>query len=570
MTRRFEQHVARPVRDLAGVWDFAFLEGAEADRWPRTPARFGDRMAVPGCFDATPAYAGRRGLGVYRRTLAISEPGHYRLYIDGLHHRGQVFLKGLRAAEHAGGFTRFAADLGRLEAGEHELLVSADNRLDAKRSPLHLDYFDWYHYGGISRGIELHRLRSPWIDSLRVDTLSAARRRVRLRIAWRADRPPGRAPLEVACDGAVVLSEPVALPGARGVIERVLTLRGARLWSPDAPNLHRLRVRLGDDDLAERIGLREVRTRGRALLINGKPVTLLGFNRHEGHPQFGHALPWPLLVADVQLLQDLGVNFVRGSHYPQDPRFLDLCDEAGICVWSEATGWQHTAGQLNDPRFIRAQKLNLEEMVAQSASHPSVILWGLLNESASHDPRARRGYKTLIGHLRALDPGRPVAYACNHPWDDRCLDLADVVGLNTYPGWYEGELETVPARLDKVLAHLASAPRSRGKPLIVSEIGAEGLYGFRDWNRQRWSEEYQARLHGIVIDHLFGGPRRRAAGLAIWMFNDIRAANNTHRALGRARGFNNKGVVDEYRRPKLAYAAVRERFRKLRGLDKKK
>ncbi len=178
---------------------------------------------------------------------------------------------------------------------------------------------------------------------------------------------------------------------------RRLRLAGAEPWAPRAPRLYSLSASLGDDDMVERIGLREIRVEGRDLLLNGEPLRLLGFNRHDSHPQFGCGLPEALLAADVQILQDLGANFVRGSHYPQDPRFLDLCDEAGLLVWSEAIGWQHTAAHLNDPRFIEAQLLDIGEMIAGAANHPSVILWGLLNESLSQEPASRGGYERLIG-----------------------------------------------------------------------------------------------------------------------------------------------------------------------------
>jgi beta-glucuronidase len=131
------------------------------------------------------------------------------------------------------------------------------------------------------------------------------------------------------------------------------------------------------------VGIRQVQVEGRDILINGRPQRLLGFCRHEAHPQFGCALPDEILISDVQQLVDLGCNFVRGSHYPQDPRFLDLCDEVGLLVWNEAIGWQHTAEHLTDPHFVDAELLHIDEMVAMSANHPSVIMWGILNESES-------------------------------------------------------------------------------------------------------------------------------------------------------------------------------------------
>ncbi len=561
MLRRFVPHGSRRVQDLAGVWDFAFLGAVDPEKVQPDKIVFDDRMAVPGCFDATPRYAGQRGVAAYRVPLHLAEMGRHRLYLGGVHHWGRVFLlpetgKPQHLTDHVGGFTRFAVDLPAVKPGNYDLIVLVDNTIDYDRCPLHLVYFDWYHYGGIARGAELHRLGDLWIDQLAITTTDYKSRTLKVRVQYASDATPDVAPLTITCQGQPVLSEMVSLRAASGVIEREITLPGAGLWSCEEPTLHQVRVQLGYDDMIERVGIRQVRVEGRSILLNDQPLTLLGFNRHESTAQFGHSQPWQLLVNDVQQLKDMNVNFIRGSHYPQDPRFLDLCDEAGICVWVESIGWQHNAEHLQDERFISAQLNLIGEMVAQSTNHASVIMWGLLNESHSEDRACRKGYKTLIQRIRKLDSSRPVTYACNHPWDDRCLDLIDIVSLNTYPGWYWGSIPTMPEELDKVVDHLDSQAACRDKPLIVSEIGAEALYGFRDWNHERWSEEYQAALHEATIRHLFV-TRKRAIGLTLWLYNDFRAANDTKKHLGRARGYNNKGVVDEYRRPKLAYHTVK-------------
>ena len=114
-------------------------------------------MAVPGCFDATPAYAGQRGLAAYRTRIRVTDDTPHRVVFDGVHHWCRVFLDGRALCDHVGGFTRFAADwIG--QPGESELVVLVDNRFDWERCPLHLEYFDWYHYGGITRPVELQRL----------------------------------------------------------------------------------------------------------------------------------------------------------------------------------------------------------------------------------------------------------------------------------------------------------------------------------------------------------------------------------------------------------------------------
>ncbi len=563
MPRRFRQHDRRLVTDLSGIWDFAFLGEVDPDAVDIVTIDYTDRMAVPGCFDATPAYAGQRGLVAYRVKVLLHDDTPHRLIFDGVHHWCRIFAADKPLRDHAGGFTRFAADITGHQPGEIEIVALVDNRIDYARSPLHFEYFDWYHYGGIARSVELHRLGRSWINALQVITEGIAPPRVRVAIDYVSTQAPGRSELIVTVDGREVLREQVDLAEASGRIERTLELADVTLWSPVQPNLHLLHVRLGDDDMRERIGIRQVRVDRQQILINGEPVRLLGFCRHDAHPQFGHGLPEALLVADVQQLRDMGCNFVRGSHYPQDVRFLDLCDEAGICVWSETIGWQHTAEHLGDPHFLQAQLTNVDEMVAQSANRPSVIMWGILNETHSEDPTCRPAYETLLGRLRELDPTRPVTYASNHPFDDLCLDLVDIVSINSYPGWYTGKIADIPDLLDKIVTHLDTSGQSE-KPMIISEIGAGAIPGWRDWNEAHWTEQYQAKLLDTVIRYLFID-RQRACGLSIWLYNDFRTTEVVDRLLRRPRSYNDKGVVDEYRRPKLAYEVVKRQYRALSG-----
>lgn len=570
------RHAARRVVDLAGLWDFAFLGDVASqtlDAVDPAAIRFDDVMAVPACFDAAPRYAGRRGLTAYRTKLTFPDAAPHRLVVDGAHHVARFLLRDAAGkvttlGEHHGGFTRFSFDIRDRDPGDYSLIALIDNRLGAGLAdapcPLHLDYFDWRHYGGLTRGVELHRLGSLWLDDVRVTTTDWKAGRVRVALRWAGDKTPAGAPLRIVVDGRTVLEENVKLPGLSGVIERELTIPHARPWSPDGPHLHQLAVHLGDDDWRLRIGLRQVRVDGRDILLNDEPIKLRGFNRHEAHPHFGHAVPPAVQLADVQILKAMHANFVRGSHYPQDERFLDLCDQAGLLVWSEAIGWQQTVEHLTDERFLRLQEQQIDEMLAASANHPSVILWGILNESESHKPESRPAYERLIGRLRAGDPSRPVTYASNHPFDDRCLDLCDVVSVNTYPAWYWGTLADIGKELDRVVAHLGKVGMGE-RPLIIAEIGGGAVPGCREWGIDRWGEPYQAEIVAESIRQILGRPDT-FAGIAIWQFCDVVTAEMSRRVLARPRGFNNKGIVDEYRRPKQAFAVVCQLFEQFGAL----
>ena len=562
MLRRFREHDMRSVIDLRGTWDFAFLGDVEPDEVDIRKVSFDDLMAVPGCFDASPRYAGSRGLAAYRTYIHLPERERIRLVLDAVHHWCRIFVNGEALRDHIGGFTRFAVDVANVSAGQMEFAVLVDNRFDYARCPLHLDYFDWYHYGGISRGVEVHLLGSVWIDALEVATDDYESRQLSLKVCYGTSAEAKGVPFIVEFDGEIALERTVDLREDGGELEASLECPGAALWSPEEPDLHYLYVRLGEDDMRERIGIREFRTEGQQLLLNGDPVQLVGVNRHESHVQVGHGQPDALLVGDAQLVRDLGCNFVRGSHYPQDVRWLDLCDELGFLVWSEVLGWQHTAEHLNDDHFMQAQLTNLEEMVTAARNHASVVIYGILNESRSDDSECRAGYATLLGRLRELDPTRALSYTSTRPAKDLCFDLVDIVAVDVYPGWYHDRPQDIPEVLDEV----AETVDSRGfadKPLMIAEIGAGAIWGWRDWQASHWSEQYQVEILETAVKHLLFD-RPRWCGMGIWQLCDVRSSAATGRALVRPRSFNNKGLVDEYRRPKMAYYSVRDLFRRAR------
>lgn len=382
---------------------------------------------------------------------------------------------------------------------------------------------------------------------------------VKGKLAWgREVDGPANADLKILVDGQPAALLPLSLSYTSGSTSFDLVVPDPQPWSPESPHLHLIEAKLGQDDLIERIGLRSVTVDGTSILVNDKPVFLAGVNRHEAHPQFGHSLPMELMLADIQQLKQLNCNFVRGSHYPQDVRFLDLCDEHGILVWQEATAWQAQVGHLTDADFVSAQVQCIDEMVAQSINHPSVIMWGLLNESASDQPESRPAYEQLIGHLRELDPSRPVTYASHRHLADLCFDLVDIISLNIYPGWYLADLETMEGWMDDLMAGLKEKGWNK-KPLIFSEFGAGALYGWHDARNGKWSEPYQAKLLKTALGWMLR--QRQVVGTAIWQFCDCLVSPT--RATGRPREFNNKGLVDEYRRPKLAFDVVSDIYGKI-------
>lgn len=557
----YPHYPLRQVHCLDGLWHFAWL-GSEVDlaTLDINAIDFAERMPVPGCFDAAPAYAGKRGTAAYRTTLRVT-PGTPGLLVFGaLGMWSRIYVDGRVLSEPGLPYSQIKLALPPADFATREVVVVSDNRFDRARLPLLEQFFDFYAYGGIFRSVYWHELPTQSVDRAEILTTDLAAGRIQVTVRF-LEPFSGQIAGRAAVDGGVF--SPLDLAVKDGLARFELTVPDATTWSPASPALHTLELRVGKDAIVERFGLRTVGIVDGAVAINGKPVKLLGYCRHEAHPQFGPALPLDQLVQDLQLLRDLGCNFVRGSHYPQDPRFLDLCDEFGMVVFEESMGWGQQVEHFVDPAFQKLQVAQTATMVRKSFNHPCVAIWGFLNEGASHKPESRPLYERLAGALRALDPSRLVTFASMHPFDDVNLDLVDVVSINCYPGWYAKDKELVAPsteivpQLNAIRASLAE--RGLGdKPFLVSEIGAGAIYGWRDPLHAHWSEEYQEEYLRVVCEEVKANPA--IAGVALWQFCDCRTYASA-RALMRPRAFNNKGTLDEYRRPKLAYRAVQRIFR---------
>jgi beta-glucuronidase len=573
----YPRYTIRPVTCLDGSWDFAWLGGdvdlspaelASADRFrlELDSTASGSRATVPGCFDAVPGRVGVRGTAAYRTLLPPPRRGSAatggRLVFDGLGIWAAVYVDGDLLHVHRKPYSSFAVDVPAAHhAGTRELIVVVDNRFDPERSPLQENYFDFYAYGGIFRSVWYHETPDIFLTGVRVLTHDADAGAVSVIVTT---NEPRTVLLSHAFDGGD-MHDPAAVDVPEEGARIDLRVPNPRKWSPDDPALHTLMVQMfaddgttAVDDMIVRFGLRTVSVQGRTILINGEAVRLFGWNRHEAHAQFGPALPQAQLEHDLALMKNAGANFVRGSHYPQDSRFLDLCDETGVMVWEESIGWQQDERHFATAQYVLLITEQQRETIEAHANHPSIIMWGFQNELHSEKESARPFVADLARVTRETDPSRPVTFAtCRFP-RDLCLDLVDIISINMYPAWYAADadeyrpLAEIADRIESVIQELGRQGHG-DKPLILSEIGAGAIYGFHDQTAGHWSEEYQSDHLALVCSEFAKNPA--IAGLALWQFCDCRTYGSA-RALTRPRGFNNKGIVDEYRRPKLAYSTI--------------
>lgn len=546
MERLFETHYVRKSKSLEGLWKF----------YPAGSPLQSRQVLVPSCVESYPGYENYRGISVFEKEVNLK--GNIRFSFKGVSHTAEVFLDGEKIGEHYNAYTPFDIIVKDVKPGKHLLKVTADNSCH-EESALHV-INDYFNYGGITRPILAEELKNIWIQRIHVKPYRKAG-------SWYAgvrifmenlNEETEKAFLKLVLDEDTVLEEEILLVKGKTVWEKELHFPNAEAYELSRPKLYTFQALLEQngeaaDDLIERIGFREISIRKNRIYFNDKPVYIKGFNRHEDHAEFGCAIPAEAMDYDLRLMEEAGANAVRTCHYPNDERFLDLCDEKGILVWEEGHARGLSEEQMRHPNF-RKQSLDcLEEMVENHYNHPAIFTWGILNECASDTEYGREIYREQYERLRQLDDSRPLTSAtCKH-FSDICLDLPDIVSVNIYPGWYFDE--PTKEYLAKEYAWI-QASEGKDKPLIVSEIGAGGISGYHAAHRPKWSEERQGDILKEQIEGVLDF--EAASGVFIWQFCDGRVPDENF--YGRPGCKNNKGVVDEYRRKKLSFEVVKSAF----------
>ncbi len=563
MPRLFEVSTKRRSECLDGFWRFQTdpQDRGECEGWYNgLPA--GETCAVPSVWNCDLSLLQYEGAAFYQREL-YTDGGTLRFCFEGVMTDATVWLDDMLIGSHCGGFCEFDCIVSHVAAGHHRLTVRADNRFHKTSIPQ--KNVDWYHYGGITRHVRVEQLHGVCVlnDQLHYD-LELAVRRAHCHFVlelYNAEDHPVTAPL-TACVGDRTVVEATVSLGAGERIEwrsPTFVLEDLRLWDVSDPYLYKIEISTQTDSLCDRTGFRTVEVCEGALLLNGRPIELRGVNRHEEHPDFGMAFPEALMKRDLDIIGDLGCNTVRGSHYPNAQSFVDMLDARGLLFWSEIPiwGWGFSLEALSDPAVIAHGLEMHREMVKYYFNHPSVIIWGMHNEIHTESPASLEMSKLYYTYLKQNGGGRIVTYATDKiSKGDLCLSYCDVVSINAYHGWYSGNVESWGGFLQEIRDRLAEANVAH-KPVIISEFGAAALYGQHTFDHIPWTEEYQADLLASCIELFHADPT--VVGYYIWQFCDIRTCPQM--GLNRARGFNNKGILNEHRKPKAAYHAVKALYR---------
>lgn len=559
MNRLYNKHTKRSIVTLDGLWQFKVdpkKEGLENHWFESLPEDAMD-VVVPSCWHNEIGLYDYEGLAWYSTTFTTQDEP-IQLLFHGVSGMAHVYLDGVEIGTHYGGFTGFECVVETIKKGDHTLVVSVDNTHDARHT-IPLAKVDWFHYGGITRSVEVMSLHETWIDSCRIHyTINENHKDVLLDVDVTIRSTNKMIQTKELCiymNNKVIAKTWVTIHECTTVNVRAQVLKDIKLWHPSNPVLYDIKCDIGHDDTIERIGFRKIEVKHKKLYLNGQPLYLKGINRHEDHPDWGFAMPLKLMKKDIDIIKDLGCNMIRGSHYPNAPVFLDLCDREGILFWEEIPMWGFPEEALKNPLVMERGLMMHEEMVTRDYHHPCIILWGMHNEIATDTKAGYTMTKAFAEKVRSLDSTRPITYASNRPIEDMCYTLVDIISVNKYCGWYEGGLEHwVP--FIKALKEKLNNEHVADKPIIMSEFGAGAIYGQHTLEGPKWSENYQTAYLDYTLPLFQEDPD--IIGSCIWQYCDIRTAKEME--MKRPRSFNNKGILDEYRRPKLAYWTVQKHY----------
>jgi len=589
---RPQDTATRERKSLTGLWRFALDPDASgrADGWFRGPLPDAREMAVPASFNditADPAVRDYFGDVWYQTTVRVPrgwDGQRIVLHFESATHRATVWVGDTEVVSHEGGYTPFEADVtDHVTAGEQVRITAVVNNTlsfqtippgviedtpDGKRQRY---WHDFFNYAGIHRPVWLHCTPPAHLVDVTVVTgLDGSTGTVDYRIEVEdADGADVRAVLRDAAGAEVATGA-----GASGT----LTVPNVHRWAPGDGYLYDLELQLSDpdgsivDSYHQSVGVRTVAIDGTRFLVNGEPVHFTGFGMHEDHPVLGKGHNDANMLRDFALLEWIGANSFRTSHYPYSQDVLDEADRRGILVIDEVAavglnmglGGGIFGGQgyvtfspetVNDEtREVHAQAIR--ELVARDKNHPSVVIWSIANEPESDTEGAENYFRPLFGLTRELDPTRPVGFVnvMLAPYGKcRVSQFGDVLMLNRYYGWYvdTGELRAAEIEWEEELRGWAS----EGKPIIITEYGADTYPGLHALPTVPWSEEYQVEY--LDMNHRVFDRIEAVVGEQMWNFADFATTSGIMRV-----GGNKKGAFTRDRQPKAAAHALRRRWRK--------
>lgn len=573
---------------LSGIWQFApehdqrptnnHNVGAERPFYAdeRLDRRHWERVQVPGVWQRySEKYSIYEGVCWFYREFDLKgseDISKARLVFKGVNYRAEVYMNGQYAGEHESGYTEFSFDVSHLiRNGKNTLAVKVDNRPLITKWPN-----DWGYgvFGGIHRDVYIELFKDEFISDISLIPDYDVQRRCGI-LRFEAKASQGVELAEIRLGNTV---KQVCFTD--GAASAILEFCDIEPWSPDSPALYDIEI--GDGSCvyeSRKIGFRHLSYKNRKILLNGESITLKGICYVYESPKLGLVMDREQLLADLSLIKAANANFVR-THYPMSDDFYELCDELGLTVWIEPNVYcSKPNGDATDTVFKKAEYVDAavsmtEEMVNAAKKFASVIIYGIGNECNTDHPEAYPFFERLSSSVRASDDTRLIGYASLYGRVGVISDLVDVMGINSYYGWYgvmsyfdiEDRLESdgTSVKIRKVenvdklhaLIEQTEAQTSPDTPILLTEFGADSVPDYNSSACDLWSEEYHA---AVVYEYVMAQKEHESvAGGSVFAFSDY--SDPSKPMNGRWNGYNLKGMVTYDRRPKAAYSALKKAY----------
>lgn len=532
--------------------------------------------------DNDPGY--RRSSSWYRKEIFIPENTNnkrWQIYFEGVNISCDVFVNGKRAGGHIGGYIGFNIDISSfIKAGKlNKILVKVDNSINRDIIPSQKS--DFFIFGGITRDVWLKSLPAVYVEKGLIQTPAVNEEKAETTLSISIKNTSnktinGMVKIDLVDPyGNLVSTKTIKnkLSSGNNKLEiHMDSVADPQLWSPDSPSLYTANVALiGDynDTISEKYGYRwfEFKDNG-PFYLNGKRLLLRGTHRHEEYAGYGNAMPNELHRKDMQQIKEMGANFVRLAHYPQDPEIYKACDKLGIIVWDELP-W--CRGGMGGNVWKENTKRLLREQINQNFNHPSIIFWSIGNEMywipdfpGGGNPDSLKAMASELNNIaHDLDPSR---FTAMRKYYDGA-EITDVFSPSIWAGWYSGVYKTYQKALEqakpkyKRFIHTEYGGSSHFGRHNINPISGEGLVNENEWDEKPnminvariseegdWSENYIVDLfdwHLMVSENLDW-----LAGNAQWAFKDFGTPLRPENAIPY---MNQKGLVDRAGNPKDAY-----------------
>lgn len=584
---------SRRVVSLDGMWRFAFdpeskgVDGGWALHLPESIT-----MPVPASFcDFFTDKDSREYCGDFWYETDFFVPGEWEgkdiaVRFGSVTHRARIFVNGVEVTSHEGGFLPFDAavtDIVRYNQFNH-LAVLANNELSEIMLPagrtttlsngkkVATPYFDFYNYAGIHRPVKLTALpKERVLDFSVVHTLNGNAADVAYTVTTNGEH-------NVCIDIFDGCEKVAHADGKNGTLH----IDNVKLWNVHAAYLYNFVIRITDgetvvDEYAEKIGIRTFEIKDGNFLLNGKPVYLRGFGKHEDADLRGRGLDLATVKRDYELMKWIGANCFRTSHYPYAEELYQMADEEGFLVIDEvpAVGFMESAMNFlaanqgngkkvgwfekeTTPQLLENHKAALIDMINRDKNHASVIAWSILNEPQCTSEGTEAYFKTLFDLAHEIDPQkRPRTYAVvmmSMPHNSKGQQFADFISLNRYYGWYVmGGMSIVDAEAAFRKEMDGWRMALHGRPMIFTEYGADTMPSEHKLPSVMWSQEYQNEY--LDMNHAVFDSYEFVKGELVWNFADFQTTEGIMRVNG-----NKKGIFTRQRQPKDAAFHFRARW----------